>query len=109
MGAAVTRQPLASGGPGHNLRVRPQRPARLASSLWAWIAHYGAVRRRIAVTHSIGLMGFADAEREVAQAAHEGIRTFKIKVGVDPDRDVPMVRRVRDTVGRRRRSYGKRW
>jgi muconate cycloisomerase len=59
----------------------------------------GAVRRRIAVTHSIGLIGFEEAEREAAQAAREGIRTFKIKVGVDPDRDVEMVLRVRDTVG----------
>ncbi len=59
----------------------------------------GAVRRRIAVTHSIGLIGFAEAEREVAQAAAEGIRTFKIKVGVDPERDVEMVLRIRDTVG----------
>jgi len=59
----------------------------------------GPVRRRIAVTHSIGLIGLAEAEREVAQAADEGIRTFKIKVGVDPDRDVEMVLRVRDTVG----------
>jgi hypothetical protein len=33
------------------------------------------VRRRIAVTHSIGLIGFEAAEREVAQAAEEGIRT----------------------------------
>ena len=59
----------------------------------------GAVRRRIPVTHSIGLIGFEEAEREVAQAAREGIRTIKIKVGVEPDRDVEMVRRVRDTVG----------
>jgi len=59
----------------------------------------GALRRRIAVTHSIGLIGFEEAEREAAQAAREGIRTFKIKVGVDPDRDVEMVLRVRDTVG----------
>jgi muconate cycloisomerase len=59
----------------------------------------GAVRRHIAVTHSIGLIGFEEAEREVVQAAAEGIRTFKIKVGVDPDRDVEMVLRVRDTVG----------
>ena len=29
----------------------------------------------------------------------EGIRTFKIKVGVDPDRDVEMVARMRDAVG----------
>jgi muconate cycloisomerase len=59
----------------------------------------GVLRHRIPVTHSIGLIGFEDAEREVAQAAEEGIRTFKIKVGVDPDRDVEMVSRVRDTVG----------
>jgi muconate cycloisomerase len=59
----------------------------------------GAVRRRIGVTHSIGLIGFEEAEREVAQAVREGIRTIKVKVGVDPDRDVAMVLRVRDTVG----------
>jgi muconate cycloisomerase len=59
----------------------------------------GASRRRIPVTHSIGLIGFEEAEREVAQVAREGIRTIKIKVGVDPDRDVEMVRRVRETVG----------
>jgi muconate cycloisomerase len=59
----------------------------------------GVLRHSIPVTHSIGLIGFEEAEREVAQAAKEGIRTFKIKVGVDPDRDVEMVSRVRDTVG----------
>src|SRR6516225_7522965 len=55
----------------------------------------GAVRRRIPVTHSIGLLGFEQAEREAAQVAGEGIRTIKVKVGVDPDRDVEMVRRIR--------------
>jgi len=59
----------------------------------------GASRRRIPVTHSIGLIGFEEAEREVAQVAREGIRTIKIKVGVEPDRDVEMVKRIRDTVG----------
>jgi muconate cycloisomerase len=59
----------------------------------------GALRRKIAVTHSIGLIGFEEAEREAAQAVREGIRTIKIKIGVEPDRDVEMVRRVRDTVG----------
>jgi muconate cycloisomerase len=59
----------------------------------------GPVRRRIAVTHSIGLISFEEAEREAAQAVREGIRTLKIKVGVDADRDVEMVLRVRDTVG----------
>ena len=59
----------------------------------------GAVRRRIPVTHSIGLLGFEGAEREAAQVAGEGIRTIKVKVGIDPDRDVEMVRRIRQTVG----------
>jgi muconate cycloisomerase len=59
----------------------------------------GAIRRRIPVTHSIGLIGYEEAEREAAQVVAEGIRTIKIKVGVDPDRDVEMVRRIRDTVG----------
>ncbi len=59
----------------------------------------GALRRKIPVTHSIGLIGFEEAEREAAQVMREGIRTIKIKIGVEPDRDVEMVRRVRDTVG----------
>jgi muconate cycloisomerase len=74
----------------------------LAGRQWGLPVHRllgGAVRRRIPVTHSIGLMAAEEAEREVAQVAKEGIRTIKIKVGVDPDRDVDMVRRVRETVG----------
>src|SRR6516162_1773219 len=59
----------------------------------------GAIRRRIPVTHSIGLIAAEEAEREVAQVAKEGINTIKIKIGVDPDRDVDMVRRIRETVG----------
>lgn len=59
----------------------------------------GAARRTIPITHSIGLIPIEDAEREVVQAVKEGIRTIKIKVGVDADRDVAMVQRVRDAVG----------
>src|SRR6476469_2252724 len=59
----------------------------------------GASRHRIHVTHSIGILGFEEAEREVGKVGTEGIRTIKIKVGVDPDRDVEMVRRIRETVG----------
>src|SRR6476659_9129939 len=76
----------------------------LAGRQWGLPVHRllgGAVRRRIPVTHSIGLMAAEEAEREVAQVAKEGIRTIKIKVGVDADRDVDMVRRVRETVGPR--------
>ena len=59
----------------------------------------GTARRRIPVTHSIGLIGIEEAEREAAQVAAEGIRTIKIKVGVDAQRDVDIVRAVRAAVG----------
>jgi muconate cycloisomerase len=59
----------------------------------------GAVRDAIPITHSIGLMAIEDGEREAAQVAQEGIGTIKIKVGVDPARDVEMVRRIRAAVG----------
>jgi muconate cycloisomerase len=59
----------------------------------------GAARRRIPVTHSIGLLGEDEAEREVIKVVSEGIRTIKIKVGVDAERDIRMVRRIRDAVG----------
>lgn len=61
----------------------------------------GAVRDRIAVTHSIGLLPVEEGEREAAAVAAEGIRTIKIKVGVDPARDIEMVRRIRAAVGER--------
>ena len=59
----------------------------------------GWARRSVPVTHSIGLIGFEEAEQEVALVAQQGIRTIKIKVGVEPDRDVEMVRRIREAVG----------
>ena len=59
----------------------------------------GRVRDRIPVTHSIGLIPIEEALPEVSQVRMEGIRTIKLKVGVDPARDVELVRRVRETVG----------
>ena len=59
----------------------------------------GWARRKVAVTHSIGLIDFKEAEAEVARVAQQGIRTIKIKVGVEPERDVDMVRRIREVVG----------
>lgn len=61
----------------------------------------GRARTKVPVTHSIGLIGIAEAEREAAKVASEGIRTIKIKVGDDPERDVQMVRAVRRVVGNR--------
>lgn len=59
----------------------------------------GKVRSHVPVTHSIGLISIEEAEKEAAQVAAEGIRTIKIKVGVDPDRDVQIVKAVRKAAG----------
>lgn len=59
----------------------------------------GKARERIPVTHSIGLIPIDEAEREAAQVAEEGIKTIKIKIGVDARRDIDMVRAVRAAVG----------
>jgi muconate cycloisomerase len=59
----------------------------------------GAARTRIPITHSIGFIPLDDAEKEAIQVVAEGIRTIKIKVGVDPERDVAVVKRVRDAIG----------
>jgi len=59
----------------------------------------GRARERVPVTHSIGLVCVEEAEREAAQVAAEGIGTIKIKVGVDPKRDLEIVRAVRKAAG----------
>jgi muconate cycloisomerase len=59
----------------------------------------GCIRRNVPVTHSIGLMAIDEAVAEVAQVVGEGIKTIKIKVGIDPKRDVEMVRAIRGAVG----------
>lgn len=59
----------------------------------------GCVRTRIPVTHSLGLISVAEAEAEAARVVEEGIRTIKIKIGVDHKRDVDVVRAVRSAVG----------
>jgi muconate cycloisomerase len=59
----------------------------------------GALRTRIPISHSLGFMPYEEGEREATKAVEEGIRTIKIKVGIDVDRDVQMVRRIRDACG----------
>jgi muconate cycloisomerase len=59
----------------------------------------GCARRGVPVTHSIGLIGVEEAEREAARVAAEGIRTIKVKIGVDAKRDLEVVRAVRNAAG----------
>lgn len=59
----------------------------------------GLARTHVHVTHSIGLIGIEEAVSEAEQVAGEGIRTIKIKVGTNADRDIAMVRAIRAAVG----------
>ncbi len=79
--------------------LRRLRPAGRASGLPVHTLLGGAVRDAIPIAHSIGLMELEAGEREAGQVASEGIKTIKIKVGVEPARDVEMVRRIRAAVG----------
>jgi muconate cycloisomerase len=59
----------------------------------------GLVRREIPLAHSLGLMEVDAAVTEARQAVDEGIQCIKVKVGIDPARDVEAVRRIRQAVG----------
>ncbi|MFQ5912091.1 MAG: mandelate racemase/muconate lactonizing enzyme family protein [Nitrospinota bacterium] len=59
----------------------------------------GRVRDSIPVTHSIGFLPMDEAVAECVQVVQEGIRTIKIKVGVNPKRDIEIVRQVREAAG----------
>ncbi|HEY6367481.1 MAG TPA: enolase C-terminal domain-like protein, partial [Candidatus Binatia bacterium] len=59
----------------------------------------GCFRDRVSIAHSLGLMEIQKAIEEALQAKSEGIKTIKLKGGVDPERDVKLVRRMRDALG----------
>lgn len=64
-----------------------------------WVLLGGRARARVPVTHSIGLLAIDQAVAECAQVVREGIRTLKLKVGVESRRDIDVVREVRQAVG----------
>jgi len=59
----------------------------------------GCFRERISIAHSLGLMEIDKAVEEALQAKSEGVKTIKLKGGVDAKRDVELVRRMRDALG----------
>jgi muconate cycloisomerase len=59
----------------------------------------GRRRDRIAICHSIGLMPTDLAIEEAAELVEEGVRTIKVKVGEDADRDIATVMGVRKVIG----------
>jgi muconate cycloisomerase len=95
MDAAIKGYPYAKAAidmAAHDLAAR-------ALGVPVWVLLGGRARPRVPVTHSIGLLAIDQAVAECAQVVKEGIRTLKLKVGVDPRRDVEIVREVRQAVG----------
>jgi muconate cycloisomerase len=59
----------------------------------------GCFRQRVTIAHSLGLMEIEEALDEALQVQSEGIRTIKLKGGVDPQRDVELIRLMREALG----------
>ena len=59
----------------------------------------GSHRRGIELAHSLGIMPIRRCLDEAEQAVAEGALTIKCKTGLDPVRDVELVRRLRELVG----------
>jgi muconate cycloisomerase len=59
----------------------------------------GCFSDRVSIAHSLGLMEIEKAIDEALQVKSEGVKTIKLKGGVDPKRDVELVRRMRDALG----------
>ncbi len=55
----------------------------------------GLSRPEARLAHSLGIMETAEAVAEATAAVGEGIRTIKVKVGIDPARDVEVIRELR--------------
>jgi muconate cycloisomerase len=59
----------------------------------------GRHRDGIEIAHSLGIMEVDRCVAEAEQAVAEGAHTIKCKTGLDPERDVEVVRQVRAAVG----------
>lgn len=59
----------------------------------------GAHTEWVPIAHSIGIMSIDEAVKEARRVVDEGVKVVKLKVGIDPDQDVELVRRIRETIG----------
>lgn len=59
----------------------------------------GAFRDRIEVAHSLGIMPVDECVDEAIAAVSEGAKTIKCKTGLDPERDVEVVKKLRAAIG----------
>lgn len=61
----------------------------------------GAYRREIPMAHSIGILETERVVNEAVKAVEEGIKTIKLKIGKDAERDLAVICDVRQAVGPR--------
>jgi muconate cycloisomerase len=59
----------------------------------------GKLHPGVKLAHSLGIMDVDRCVAEAEQAVAEGARTIKCKTGLDPERDVELVRRLRAAIG----------
>lgn len=59
----------------------------------------GCFRERVSIAHSLGLMEIEKAVDEAVQAKAEGVKTIKLKGGVEQKRDVELVKQIRKAIG----------
>jgi len=64
-----------------------------------WRLLGGKRRDGLEVAHSLGILPVKQCVEEAAQAVAEGARTIKCKTGLDPARDVELVRALRERLG----------
>jgi muconate cycloisomerase len=59
----------------------------------------GLFRQRIPIAHSLGLMEIDHAVDEALRVKSEGVKTIKLKGGVEQKRDVELIKRIRKVIG----------
>lgn len=59
----------------------------------------GCHRKRVPIAHSLGLMPVDEAVNEAVLAVQEGIKHIKVKGGLDLDRDLELIRKLRENLG----------
>lgn len=69
----------------------------LGRPVWALLG--GKFRDGVQLAHSLGLLPMDECLAEARTAVAEGARTIKVKTGHDAQRDVEVVRRLRETLG----------
>lgn len=59
----------------------------------------GMFRERVPIAHSLGLMEIDKAVEEALQVKAEGVKTIKLKGGIEQKRDLALVREIRTALG----------